>query len=459
MADLATQPAATTSAETAATPDLLARFLNVRDLSRAWSALLSAEDQMVQSCSEASPVKWHLAHTTWFFDTFLLREFQPAYQAFNSDFIWLFNSYYKALGDHPEKSLRASFSRPSLEQVLDYRTFVNQNISALLQTLDTFPPKTAREITSRIEIGLHHEQQHQELIATDIKHALFTNPLHPNLRPLPGIPPAPHKHAADWISFPSGLASFGHAPDGDSAFAFDNESPRHLQYVAEFELASSLVTVRDYLAFINDGGYTKSNLWLSDGWDTITAEGWQAPLYWRKAGNGHAAEWEIFTLHGFLPLADLLDTPVCHVSYYEAEAYARWCGHRLPTEFEWESAAAAHFDANCAGFLSPHSLKFGFLHPTAHASLFGGVWQWTQSAYLPYPGYQPLAGALGEYNGKFMSGQMILRGGSLVTPSGHIRATYRNFFQPQTRWQFSGIRLARDPAGVSSNPETSRPRT
>jgi ergothioneine biosynthesis protein EgtB len=434
--DLATQPATTGPS------DLLARFCNVRDLTRAWSALLSPEDQMVQSCSEASPVKWHLAHTTWFFDTFLLREFQPGYEPFDPDFIWLFNSYYKALGDHPEKSLRASFSRPSLDQVLDYRVFVNENISRLLRSLDSFSAETSREITSRIEIGLHHEQQHQELIATDIKHALFTNPLHPVLRPLPGIPPAPHTHAAEWLSFPAGLASFGHPLDAqqeDAAFAFDNESPRHMQYVAEFDLASSLVTVRDYLAFIEDGGYAKSNLWLSDGWDTITAERWQAPLYWRKSESG----WEIFTLHGFLPLADLLDTPVCHLSYYEAEAYARWSGHRLPTEFEWE-AAATGLDTNCAGFLTPHSLKFGFLHPTAHKSLFGAAWQWTQSAYLPYPGYQPLAGALGEYNGKFMSGQMVLRGGSVVTPAGHIRATYRNFFPPQTRWQFSGIRLARN---------------
>ena len=236
MADVAIQPAAAaTSPATTGTPDLLSRFLNVRDLTRAWSALLSAEDQMVQSCSEASPVKWHLAHTTWFFDTFLLREFQPGYQPFDPDFIWLFNSYYKALGDHPDKSLRASFSRPALDQVLDYRIFVNQNISALLHSLDQFPAEAAREITSRIEIGLHHEQQHQELIATDIKHALFTNPLHPVLRPLPGIPPAPHKHAADWLSFPAGLASFGHAADSGT-FAFDNESPRHMQYVSAFEL-------------------------------------------------------------------------------------------------------------------------------------------------------------------------------------------------------------------------------
>jgi ergothioneine biosynthesis protein EgtB len=459
MADLATQPAASTSPVITGTTDLLARFLNVRDLTRAWSALLSPEDQMVQSCSEASPVKWHLAHTTWFFDTFLLREFQPGYQPFHPDFIWLFNSYYKALGDHPEKSLRASFSRPSLDEVLAYRDFVNDNISQLLRSLEidpaTFPAETAREITSRIEIGLHHEQQHQELIASDIKHALFTNPLHPVLQPLPGIPPAPHKHAADWLSFSSGLSSFGHPTDPDAAFAFDNESPRHLQYVGAFELASSLVTVRDYLAFINDGGYTKSSLWLSDGWDAVTAEHWQAPLYWRQTTR---SDWEIFTLHGFLPLADLLDTPVCHISYYEAEAYARWAGMRLPTEFEWETAAA-QLAPNCAGFLTPHSLKFGFLHPTAHASIFGAVWQWTQSAYLPYPGYQPLGGALGEYNGKFMSGQMVLRGGSVVTPAGHMRATYRNFFQPQTRWQFSGIRLARDGAGVSSNPNSTGTRS
>jgi len=451
------------SAAPAAQKDLLTRFLGVRDLSRAWSALLSPEDQMVQSCSEASPVKWHLAHTTWFFDTFLLREFQPGYRPFHPDFIWLFNSYYKTLGDHPEKSLRASFSRPGLDQILEYRDFVNDNIAGLLRSLDSFAPETAREISSRIEIGLHHEQQHQELIATDIKHALFTNPLHPVLRPLPGIPPAPHRPSSAWQSFPSELVSVGHAAEAEAeaTFAFDNESPRHLQYVAAFELATALVTCREYLAFIEDGGYAKTNLWLSDGWDTVAAEGWQAPLYWRKMKDNESA-WAIFTLHGFLPAEELLDTPVCHLSYYEADAYARWAGMRLPTEFEWEVAAVAdtecHAANHCAGLLTPHSLKFGFLHPTAHASLFGAVWQWTQSAYLAYPGYQPLAGALGEYNGKFMSGQMVLRGGSAVTPAGHIRSTYRNFFQPQTRWQFSGIRLARDPAGVSSNPESPRPR-
>jgi ergothioneine biosynthesis protein EgtB len=414
---------------------LLERFRTVRNLSVAWSRLLTPEDQMVQSCAEASPVKWHLAHTTWFFETFILREYLPGYALFDPDFLGLFNSYYKTLGEHPEKQLRASFSRPSLAQVMDFRAAVDRGIEHLLEALDTLPSATAREVLERIEIGLNHEQQHQELIATDIKHAFFTNPLHPALRPAPQIQQS-EKSANGWLSFSPGLTAIGHSGDD---FAFDNETPQHLEYIADFAIAARLITCRDYLDFMHDGGYTKSNLWLSDGWDTIAAQGWRAPLYWRRAGKKADGDWEVYTLHGFLPLESLMDTPVCHLSFYEAEAFARWAGHRLPTEFEFEAAARDSAEQN---FLTAQTLQSGLLHPQATTSLLGQVWQWTQSAYLPYPGYEPLPGALGEYNGKFMSGQMVLRGGSVATPHGHIRATYRNFFPPETRWQFSGLRLA-----------------
>jgi ergothioneine biosynthesis protein EgtB len=414
---------------------LLERFRSVRDLSVAWSRLLTPEDQMVQSCPEASPVKWHLAHTTWFFETFLLREYLSGYALFDPDFLWLFNSYYKTLGEHPEKQLRASFSRPSLAQVMDFRAVVDRGIENLLQALDMLPNATARQVVKRIEIGLNHEQQHQELIATDIKHAFFTNPLHPALRPTPQFPGS-DPAAEGWTNFSPGLTAIGHS---GSDFAFDNETPQHLQYIADFTIAATLVTCRDYLNFMEDGGYAKSNLWLSDGWDTIAAQGWRAPHYWRRSEKNAGGEWEVFTLHGFLPLDALMDTPVCHLSFYEAEAFARWAGHRLPTEFEFEAAAR---DSATQNFLTAQALQSGLLQPQASTSLLGQVWQWTQSAYLPYPGYEPLPGALGEYNGKFMSGQMVLRGGSVVTPENHIRPTYRNFFRPETRWQFSGLRLA-----------------
>jgi ergothioneine biosynthesis protein EgtB len=444
---------------------LLSRFQAVRAASLKLAAPLSPEDMMVQSCAEASPVKWHLAHTSWFFETFVLRDFLAGYKEFHPDFLWLFNSYYNSLGEMPEKKLRASFSRPPLDQILAYRAHVDAAIVRLLAV------PAEDEAARRIALGLEHEQQHQELIATDIKHAFFTNPLHPAYREPVRIagnaaeaetiaPPL------EWCSFSRGLTEIGVNPDPATldVFAFDNESPRHTVYLAPFALATRPVTCAEYLAFLDDNGYARPELWLAEGWATMRAEGWQAPLYWQR--DASASGWRIYTLRGWQPLDTLSETPVCHLSLFEADAYARWAsrhtpGVRLPTEFEWEHAAnhvatqrrgtPAHPELLTGGTLA-NMVETGRLHPTpasANAGLqqvYGDVWEWTSSGYTGYPGYHPLPGALGEYNGKFMSSQVILRGGSCVTPATHIRATYRNFFSPGTRWQFSGLRLARDMA-------------
>ncbi|HET9087624.1 MAG TPA: ergothioneine biosynthesis protein EgtB [Acidobacteriaceae bacterium] len=418
---------------------LLHRFHQVRATTARLAQSLSPEDQMVQSCPEASPVKWHLAHTTWFFETFILSRYLPDYRPFHPDFPWLFNSYYNSLGNHPEKRLRGSFSRPSLGQVLDYREHVEDHIGRLLNQ------DASSDLSRFVELGMHHEQQHQELIATDIKHAFWSNPLQPAYteKPLLQHQTSPVRHG--WIKYHGGLIEIGHTGEG---FAFDNELSRHSVFLDPFRLASHPVTCREYLTFVDDGGYQRPELWLSDGWDTLQEQRWQAPLYWKEeSGQG----WDVFTLRGPVPLKDLLDTPVCHVSYYEADAYARWAGHRLPTEFEWEHAAAMlPVSGNLleSDTFHPSEVQFGSQEPlpSSAAQMFGDVWEWTQSAYSAYPGFSPAAGALGEYNGKFMCNQLVLRGGSAVTPSAHIRASYRNFFVPATRWQFSGIRLASDGA-------------
>jgi ergothioneine biosynthesis protein EgtB len=418
------------TATTETTARLLEDFAKVRCQSEQLCRPLSPEDMMVQSCAEASPAKWHLAHTTWFFETFLLREFLAGYREFNPDFRWLFNSYYNSVSDQPEKKLRASFSRPPVETVLSYRQHVEQGIQRLLASN---PPKEAVE---RIVLGLHHEQQHQELLATDIKHALWTNPLRPAyVTDAVDFNASPSRNP-EWLPYEGGLFDIGFAGDG---FAFDNELPRHPEYLRPFQLASRLVSCAEYLEFIEDGGYRRPELWLAAGWDTVKAEGWKAPLYWRQ----HNDAWLVYTMYGEQPLTGLLETPVCHVSYFEADAFAHWSGRRLPTEAEWEIAAHG---VPVAGNL----LDGEILHPRAladaqakgPAQMFGDVWEWTQSPYVGYPGFRALPGALGEYNGKFMSNQMVLRGGSVVTPASHIRSTYRNFFSPATRWQFSGIRLA-----------------
>ena len=450
--------AATTSVS-AATSTLLARFRNVRAATLEFVAPLSPEDMMVQSCAEASPVKWHLAHTTWFFETFVLTPFAAGYKPFHKDFHWLFNSYYNSLGDMPAKNLRASFSRPPLDDILAYRAHVEQGIERLLE--DDLGGNEF-DVLSRVALGLEHEQQQLELAATDIKHALFTNPLHPAYQQPGALSQSAPSIEVGFQSFPGGLIEIGISPDPTDplAFAFDNETPQHKVYLQPFQLANRLVTVRDYLAFIKDHGYTRPELWLSEGWTTCRNEGWQAPLYWSKD--------QIFTLHGFFPMDDLLDTPVCHLSFFEADAFARWSGCRLPTEFEWEYAAtslstlvrgtaakpeliASQMPGSNTVALATTAnlLETANLHPTPAQpistlqQMFGDVWEWTASPYTGYPGYKPLPGALGEYNGKFMSSQIILRGGSCVTPATHIRATYRNFFGPATRWQFSGLRLAK----------------
>ncbi len=444
-----------------AAASLLRRFRTIRSATMAFIAPLTPEDMMVQSCAEASPVKWHIAHTSWFFETFVLGEFIAGYRPFNPDFRWLFNSYYKALGEMPEKKLRASFSRPPLHQILAYREHVD---AAIARLLDHGPQD---EALRRIALGLEHEQQHLELAATDIKHAFFTNPLQPAYASQPQnggsgndaiAPPLEWLHYAPGFPGRPGVVEAGVTPDPGAldGFAFDNETPRHSVFLAPFRLASRPATCAEYLAFIDEEGYSRPELWLSEGWDTASREGWQAPLYWRRDPATRAG-WSLFTLRGWQSLDELSETPVCHLSLFEADAFARWSGHRLPTEFEWEYVAAN---------IAPRGnlLETGCLHPKVAgnlastaatseaapvrepAQMFGDVWEWTASPYTGYPGYRALPGALGEYNGKFMSSQMVLRGGSCVTPETHIRATYRNFFGPGTRWQFSGVRLARDGA-------------
>jgi len=405
-----------------------ARFTATRRRTIELCAPLTPEDMMVQSCAEASPAKWHLAHTTWFFESFVLREFLPGYRAFNADFTWLFNSYYQSFSAIPEKRLRASFSRPGLDEVLRYREHIDNAVEVLLER------NPAPEAVQRIELGANHEEQHQELLLTDILHAFFSNPLRPAYRRDPSwVNPSASAggREREWLSFSSGLSEFGHSGDG---FCFDNELARHRVWLEPLKLASRLTTCGEFADFIEDGGYERPELWLSAGWDAVKANGWRAPLYWTQNEKG----WSVFTLRGEFPLDEVKDSPVSQVSYFEADAYARWAGKRLPTEFEWEAAAAsAQVDGNL--------LDSGNLLPVPSglaSSLYGDCWQWTASAYLAYPGFRSLNGALGEYNGKFMSGQMVLRGGSCVTPAAHIRASYRNFFAPETRWQFSGIRLA-----------------
>jgi ergothioneine biosynthesis protein EgtB len=421
---------------------LTSHYSAVRQQTHALTAHLSAEDMMVQSCPEASPAKWHLAHTSWFFETFILSNHLSGYRPFHPKFRDLFNSYYNAVGQQPEKALRNTFSRPSLDEVRKYRAHIDEHMLKLLQS-----GAVAAEVRKLVTLGLNHEQQHQELLITDIKHGFWSNPLQPTYQPALAAAstdvPAPQRPQL----YPEGLYEIGAQSD---SFYFDNEGSRHKVFLRPFRFAMRLATCGDYLSFMEDNGYSRPELWLSDGWQAVQQNHWRAPLYWEKSDD----RWMQFTCSGLRRVEE--SEPVCHVSFYEADAFARWAGARIPTEFEWEVAAAsAPVDGNL--------LEAGRFHPAAApaesnagqplqgfplqgfpSQIFGDVWEWTASAYLPYPGYKPAAGALGEYNGKFMSGQMVLRGGSCITPRSHIRASYRNFFPPETRWQFSGIRLADD---------------
>ena len=403
-----------------------------RQLSEQICQPLATEDYVIQSMPDVSPPKWHLAHTTWFFETFLLVPFLLDYAVFNPEFGYLFNSYYETVGQRHPRSQRGLLSRPTVEQVYQYRAFVDAAMQRLLaQALKA-------SVKSLVVLGLHHEQQHQELLLTDIKHILAINPLRPAYQA--NLPAADKQTAAheQWLDYPGGLYAIGCdadvSPEFASDFSFDNESPRHQVYLQDYWLASRLVTNGEYLEFMQAGGYQTPDYWLSAGWAIVQAEQWRSPLYWEQ----EAGEWWVMTLGGMRRLDE--DEPVCHVSYYEADAYARWAGKRLPTEAEWEVAAQVAVQGNF--------VDRGRFHPapargeTRPDQLFGDVWEWTQSAYLPYPGFQTAPGAVGEYNGKFMCNQMVLRGGSCATSQNHIRASYRNFFPPEIRWQFSGIRLA-----------------
>ncbi len=412
-------------ADLLATPDiqLLAhRLAATRRLTEVLSAPLSAEDQTIQSMPDVSPTKWHRAHTTWFFETFLLLPGLPGYRAFHPAFGFLFNSYYEAAGDRYPRPQRGLVSRPGVAEVAAYRRHVDEALAALLGGgLDP----TSAELC---ELGIHHEQQHQELLLMDIKHVLSCSPLLPayDHHPLPaGTGTAPVR----WRAHPGGTVAVGHA---GGSFGFDNEFPRHRVFLEPFALAHRTVTCGEWLAFIDDGGYRRPELWLSDGWAAVQADGWEGPLYWACHDDG----WHEFTLAGDGPVD--ADRPVCHVSYYEADAFARWAGCRLPTEAEWEAVAA---DDESGRFLD-----LAVLHPApvTDDGLLGDVWQWTSSAYGPYPGFAPAAGAVGEYNGKFMVNQYVLRGGSCASPGDHVRATYRNFFPASARWAFAGVRLARN---------------
>ncbi len=401
--------------------DPAARYHAVRAATERLAEPLGPEDQSVQSMPDASPAKWHRAHTTWFFETFVLARFLPGYRPFDPAFAYLFNSYYEAVGPRHPRPARGLLTRPTVAEVARYRAHVDAAMADLL-------PHPPAEAAALVELGLHHEQQHQELLLTDIKHAFAQNPLDPVYVAAPA-PPHAEAPPIDWLDLEGGIVAIGH--DGP-AFGFDNEGPHHRALVPDFRIASRPVSTAEYLAFVEDGGYREPRHWMSEGWALVQARGWEAPAYWRRDGRS----WTAYTLHGRRPLAP--GEPVCHVSWYEAAAYAAWAGRRLPTEFEWETAALAAGHADLAADrVRPHPRAVG-------QGFVQDVWEWTGSAYLPYPGFRPAAGAVGEYNGKFMTNQMVLRGRSCATPPGHERPTYRNFFPPDARWQFGGFRLAED---------------
>ena len=407
-------------------PSLRQQYHAARKATEALVETLAPEDCVIQSMPDVSPTRWHLAHVTWFFEHFVLGNHLPGYRVFNDKFSYLFNSYYYTVGEMHLRPQRGFLSRPTVAEVMDYRRHVDRHMEELLHNA------ASDELAFLVTLGINHEQQHQELILTDIKHVFSHNPLYPALRE-PLAKPGGRVGEIKFIERPEGITEIGSSGTG---FVFDNETPRHRTYLQSHAIADRPVTNREYRDFIDDDGYRRAELWLSDGWATVNKEGWSRPLYWTEDLARY------FTLAGLQDIDG--EAPVCHVSFYEADAYARWAGARLPTEPEWETVAAnAPVDGNFVE--SRHLQPVASTNDSSGISqLFGDVWEWTQSAYAPYPGYRPLAGALGEYNGKFMCNQMVLRGGSCVTPASHIRATYRNFFYPHSRWQFSGIRLAKD---------------
>ncbi len=416
-----------------AAPSLAERYRTVRRCTEGLCEPLETEDYVIQTMTDVSPTRWHLAHVSWFFETFILKPHLPGYEPLDPQYAYLFNSYYVQAGERHARAQRGFLSRPTVAQVYAYRAYVDEHMLALLAMASA---ASLRELAPLVEIGLHHEQQHQELLLTDIKHVFSVNPLYPVYRPhTPAM--AVSVPAPAWVDFDEGLYEIGYDGDG---FFYDNEGPRHRFFLNAFCLANRLVTNGQYLAFMDDGGYETPELWLSMGWATREEQGWAAPSYWEKQDG----RWVHFTLAGLRDVDP--DEPVCHVSYFEADAYARWTGARLPGEHEWEVAAQTTP-------LQGNFVEDEHFHPVAASAsvdghpllqVYGDVWEWTRSQYSPYPGYEPMPGALGEYNGKFMCNQFVLRGGSCATSVTHIRPTYRNFFPPDARWQFMGIRLAKD---------------
>ena len=408
--------------------DFLDVFRNVRRNSNAICSPLETEDYVIQTMDDVSPPKWHLAHTTWFFETFLLEPHLAGYESFHPQYGFLFNSYYEAVGERHPRPRRGLLSRPTVKEVYDYRTHVDRHMGLLIEQADD---ALWHRIGPLVDLGINHEEQHQELLITDIKHILAQNPLRPVYSP--GVPLVHSREPQrDWITSAGGIAEIGF---GGSGFHFDNEGPRHLVYLQPHRLASHLVTNGQYLEFMKAGGYRDARYWLSEGWAAVQEHGWRAPLYWEKADD----RWSVMTLSGMREIRE--DEPVCHVSYFEADAFARWRGKRLPTEAEWECAASSEA-------LDGNFHESGRLHPAPpekeSRQFYGDVWEWTRSPYAAYPGFHPAEGAVGEYNGKFMCNQYVLRGGSCATSRRHVRPTYRNFFPADARWQFSGIRLASD---------------
>ena len=431
----AAEPRPRVSRSNDAAARLLERYQRVRDFSTRLCRGLQPEDFVVQSMPDVSPTKWHLAHTTWFFETFVVKVWNPRYRSEIPQYAYLFNSYYNAAGDMHRRDLRGLISRPTVAETYRFRESIDECVVKLIANADD---ALLAEIEPVVTLGIHHEQQHQELLVTDIKHVFAQNPLYPVFEEARATTTDAKVAPQHFVEFDEQIVTIGHAGSG---FSYDNERPQHRALVGAFALADRPVTNGEYLAFIEAGGYTRSEFWLSLGWTTVQEQRWHAPLYWEKRDG----EWWNFTLSGFRPVAE--SEPVTHVSYLEADAYANWEGARLPTEFEWERASTGlPIEGNFVD-----AQRF---HPAAPADsgagqlrqMFGDVWEWTRSGYLPYPGYRAAPGALGEYNGKFMCNQMVLRGGSCATSRDHIRPTYRNFFQPEKRWQFTGIRLARDSA-------------